>query len=71
METNNEMARRVLDAVRGNDAALQQVSKALLSQDEEQIRTAFAQVAGVQLTDEQVQTLVENYSSEDKLAAST
>jgi hypothetical protein len=67
----NEVAKRVLEAVRGNDAAIQEISRALLSKDAAQIKRTFSQVAGVDLTDEQVETLIQDYSTQEKIAAST
>jgi hypothetical protein len=70
METN-EVAKRVLEAVRGNNAAIQQISSALLSKDAAHIKATFAQVARVELTNEQTQILLQDYSTPEKVAAST
>jgi hypothetical protein len=69
--THDELARRVLDAVRGDNARIQQVSAALLSQDEERIKRTFAEVAGVQLTDEQVRSVMAEASTPEQVAAFT
>jgi hypothetical protein len=68
---NQELARQVLDAVRGNTAAIQQLSSALLSKDEARIKQAFAQVAHVELTPEQLRTVLQEYSTPEQVAAST
>jgi hypothetical protein len=69
--TNSELTRQVLDAVRGKDAAIQQIATAILSKDETQIKRVFADVAGVTLTDAQTQTILSEYQTSDQIAAST
>jgi hypothetical protein len=69
--TNSELTRQVLDAVRGKDAAIQQIASALLSKDEKRIKLVFAEVAGVMLTDDQTETILVEYSTTDAIAAST
>jgi hypothetical protein len=67
----NDVAQRVLERVRGNPQAIQQVSDALLSRDEAVIRQTLSDVAGVQLTDEQVSTVMQDYSTPEQVAAGT
>ena len=69
--TNSELTQQVLDAVRGKDAAIQQIATAILSKDETQIKRVFAEVAGVTLTDAQTQTILSEYQTSDQIAAST
>ena len=69
--TNSELTRQVLDAVRGKDAAIQQIASALLSKDETQIKRVFADVVGVMLTDDQTNTIIVEYSTSEAIAAST
>ena len=69
--TNSELTQQVLDAVRGKDAAIQQIAVAILSKDETQIKRVFADVAGVTLTDAQTQTILSEYQTSDQIAAST
>jgi hypothetical protein len=69
--TNSELTQQVLDAVRGKDAAIQQIATAILSKDETQIKRVFADVAGVTLTDAQTQTILSEYQTSDQIAAST
>ena len=69
--TNSELTQQVLDAVRGKDAAIQQIATAILSKDETQIKRVFADVAGVSLTDAQTQTILSEYQTSDQIAAST
>ena len=69
--TNSELTQQVLNAVRGNDTAIQQIATAILSKDETQIKRVFADVAGVSLTDAQTQTIVSEYQTSDQIAAST
>jgi hypothetical protein len=68
---NQELAQQVLNVIRGNTAAIQQLSSALLSKDEARIKQAFAQVAHVELTPEQLRTVLQDYSTPEKVAAST
>jgi hypothetical protein len=69
--TNSELTQQVLEAVRGKDAAIQQIATAILSRDETQIKRVFADVAGVTLTDAQTQTILSEYQTSDQIAAST
>jgi hypothetical protein len=69
--TNSELTQQVLDAVRGKDAAIQQIATAILSKDETRIKRVFADVAGVTLTDAQTQTIRSEYQTSDQIAAST
>jgi hypothetical protein len=69
--TNSELTQQVLDAVRGKDAAIQQIATAILSKDQTQIKRVFADVAGVTLTDAQTQTILSEYQTSDQIAAST
>jgi len=69
--TNSELTQQVLDAVRGKDAAIQQIASAILSKDEAQIKRVFADVAGVTLDDAQTQTILAEYQTSDQIAAST
>jgi hypothetical protein len=69
--TNSELTQQVLDAVRGKDAAIQQIATAILSKDETQIKRVFADVAGVTLTDTQTQAILSEYQTSDQIAAST
>jgi hypothetical protein len=69
--TNSELTQQVLEAVRGKDAAIQQIATAILSKDETQIKRVFANVAGVTLTDAQTQTILSEYQTSDQIAAST
>jgi hypothetical protein len=69
--TNSKLTRQVLDAVRGKDAAIQQIASALLSKDETRIKLAFAEIAGVMLTDDQTETILVEYSTAEAIAAST
>jgi hypothetical protein len=69
--TSEQIMESVVAATRGNDAAIQRVSAALLTRDKAQIRRTFKEVAGLDLTEEQLETAVKDYSAPDKIAAWT
>jgi hypothetical protein len=62
---------KVLAGVRENDTAVQELSAALLSQDKPRIKQVFHDVAGVDFTDAEVDSLVAEFGTEDKIAAFT
>jgi hypothetical protein len=53
----NDLANRVLQAVKGDKAAIKKISEALASRDPEQIKQAFSQVAGLELSGEELELL--------------
>lgn len=62
---------QVLAIVRGDSEAITKLCNALLSRDAEEIKQVFAQVAGVELSDEEIEVAIGDYSSPEILAAST
>ncbi len=54
----NDLASRVLDAVRGDNEAIQKVSEALVSGDAAKIKRVFSEVAKVEITDEEAAQVV-------------
>jgi len=66
-----ELTEKVLSVVRGNDAAIQKLSAALLSQDENNIRSVFKEEAGVEFSAEEMQTILKEFGTEDQIAACT
>ena len=69
--TDEQMIEQVISRLRGENAALQEVSAAILSRDEVRIRAVFHRVVGIDLTNEQLQTVLHDYSNEQQIAAST
>jgi hypothetical protein len=69
--TDEQMIEQVISRLRGDNAALQEVSAAILSRDEVRIRAVFHRVVGIDLTNEQLQTVLHDYSNEQQIAAST
>src|SRR5262249_11109198 len=68
MLTKDELARRVLDAVKGDPDAVKDVSGALVSRDPEQIRQSIARVAGIQLSDDELQMILSELGSNPEQA---
>jgi hypothetical protein len=58
MLTKDELAKRVLDAVKGDPEAVKDVSGALVSRDPERIKQSIARVAGIHLTDEELKMIL-------------
>lgn len=54
----DDLANRVLSAVKGDKAAIKQISEALVSRDPEEIKRVFSEVAKVELSPEELQMLV-------------
>jgi hypothetical protein len=69
--TDEQMIEQVISRLRGDNAALQEVSAAILSRDEVRIRAVFHRVVGIDLTNEQLETVLHDYSNEQQIAAST
>ncbi len=70
-EVNKELIEQVISRLRSDNAAFQEVSVAILSGDRARISEVFHRVVGVDLTDAQLQTLLSDYSSEERIAALT
>jgi hypothetical protein len=69
--SNDQVIERVLEATKGNDAALKKLSAALLSHDKAQIKQVVHEVAKVDLTDEQLDYAMREYTSQEQIAANT
>ena len=54
----DDLANRVLSAVKGDKEAIKQISEALVSRDPEEIKRVFSDVAKVELSPEELQMLV-------------
>lgn len=66
----NDIANRILDAIKGDKAATKRLSEALASKDREEIRKTVSEVANIELTAEELDTLVyELESNPSKIAA--
>lgn len=68
---NTEATEKIIAALQNNDAGYQRVSAAMLSGDKAETKQAVHDVAGVDLTDEQLDTLMTEYADKDKIAAMT
>lgn len=62
---------QVLAIVRGDSNAITALCNALLSRDAEEIKRVFSEVAGVELSDEEVAIAIEDYSSPEAIVCST
>jgi len=69
--STTELTEKVLAVVRGNDAAIQQLSAALLSHDAQQIKTVFHSVAGVDFSADEMDTILREFGTEEQIAACT
>jgi len=58
MLTKDELAKKVLHAVKGDAEAVKAVSSALISGNRDQIRSTLARVAGVHLLDEELDMIL-------------
>ena len=54
----DDLANRVLSAVKGDKDAIKQISEALVSRDPGEIKRVFSEVAKVELSPEELQMLV-------------
>ncbi len=63
MAKNDELAKKVLAAIKGDNEAIKKISNALVSRDEAQIKGAFKQVAGVDLSDDDVKGVISELGS--------
>ena len=68
MLTKDELAKKVLDAVRGDPEAVKAVSGALVSRDPEQIRRVLARVAGIHLSEQELEMIVKELGSNPEQA---
>ena len=66
----NDVANRILDAIKGDKMATMRISEALASKDPEVLRKTISEVTGIELTAEELDTLVrEIESNPSKIAA--
>jgi hypothetical protein len=68
MLTKDELAQKVLKAVKGDPAAVKTVSSALVSRDKARIAGAISQVAGIQLTDDELEMVLRELGSNPEQA---
>jgi hypothetical protein len=66
MLTKDELAQRVLDAVKGDREAVNDVSGALVSRDPERIKQSIARVAGIDLSEQELQMILGELGSNPK-----
>jgi len=59
MSAADDLATRVITAIQGNPEAVKKVSDALAARDPVAIRDAVAEGAGIQLSDEEVQRIID------------
>ena len=67
---SGELTRKVLAAVRGNDALTQEISSALLSRDPAKVRQALRNM-GIDASDAEVDQAINEFGTEEKIAANT
>jgi hypothetical protein len=56
--TADDLAKRVIEAIQDKPEAVKSISEALAARDPVKIRDAIQQGAGIELTDEEAQTIV-------------
>ena len=66
-----DLSEKVLPLVRNNNALAQTFSAALLSHDKAQIRKVFNDHAGVDLSDADIETAVNEFGNQEQIAAYT
>lgn len=68
MLTKDELAQKVLKAVKGNAEAVKTVSSALVSQDKARIAGTISKVAGIHLNDEELDMILRELGSNPEQA---
>jgi hypothetical protein len=68
MLTKDELAKKVLDAVKGNPEAIKEVSGALVSRDPERIHEVFLRVAKIDLGPEEIDMILRELGSSSEQA---
>jgi predicted metal-binding transcription factor (methanogenesis marker protein 9) len=64
MALKNDVAKRIMEAVQGDQKAIKAVSEALVSGDPAKIRSVVSTVAKVDLTDEEFNAVTEELRSD-------
>lgn len=66
----NDLANRILNAIKGDKTATKRISEALASKDPQEIKKTVSEVAGIEVTAEELDMLVsELESNPTKIAA--
>ena len=68
MLTKDELAKKVLDAVKGDPEAIKAVSTALVSRDPKQIHEVFQRVAKIDLSREEIEMILREMGSSSEAA---
>ena len=68
MLTKDELAQKVLKAVKGDNEAVKTVSSALVSRDKDRIAGAISKVAGIHLSDEELEMILRELGSNPEQA---
>jgi len=68
MLTKDELAQKVLNAVKGDAEAVKKVSSALVSRDKARIAGAIAQVAGIHLSEDELEMILRELGSNPEQA---
>ena len=68
MLTKDELAKRVLDAVKGDPDVVKEVSGALVSRDPQRIREVFSRVAKIDLTQAEIDMILKELGSSSEQA---
>jgi len=68
MLTKDELAKKVLDAVKGDPKAIKEVSGALVSRDPQQIREVFSRVAKIDLHEHEIELMLRELGSSSEQA---
>lgn len=68
MLTKDELAKKVLDAVKGDAEAVKEVSKALVSRDPKQIREVFSRVVKIHLDEKEIELILKELGASSEQA---
>lgn len=69
--TNEQVTEKLVKALQNNNAGYQRVAKAMLSKDRAETKKAVHEVAGIDLTDAQLDLMMTEYANKEKIAAFT
>jgi hypothetical protein len=67
--TDDQAMQQIITSLKGNDAGTQKFTQAILSQDRVATKQVVHDLTGVDLTEQQLDTLLSEYADKDKIAA--
>jgi hypothetical protein len=69
--TDDQAMQQIITSLKGNDAGTQKFTQAILSQDRAATKQVVHDLTGVDLSEQQLDTLLSEYADKDKIAAWT